>query len=148
MKTFLKDQCEFLSTASFTIEATVIFPLILFILFSLLHLTFTLHDAAVAKAVSYRSLISQSTQKQPLYHSAGNSSDYFFILNTSNIFSSSCKLILFFYLTYVCNRYKIPLLRSILLPTPKIGVVSSVSLLSTIHRSLVLSGYITLILEP
>ena len=35
MKTFLKDQCEFLSTASFTIEATVIFPLILFILFSL-----------------------------------------------------------------------------------------------------------------
>ena len=72
MKTFLKDQCEFLSTASFTIEAAVIFPLILFILFSLLHLTFTLHDAAVAKAVSYRSLISQSTQKQPLYHSAGN----------------------------------------------------------------------------
>ena len=71
MKTFLKDQCEFLSTASFTIEATVIFPLI----------------AAVAKAVSYRSLISQSTQKQPLYHSAGNSSDYFFILNTSS-FSS------------------------------------------------------------
>ena len=87
MKTFLKDQCEFLSTASFTIEAAVIFPLILFILFSLLHLTFTLHDAAVAKAVSYRSLISQSTQKQPLYHSAGNSSDYFFILNTSS-FSS------------------------------------------------------------
>ncbi len=87
MKTFLKDQCKFLSTASFTIEAAVIFPLILFILFSLLHLTFTLHDAAVAKAVSYRSLINQSTQMQPLYHSAGNSSDYFFILNTSS-FSS------------------------------------------------------------
>lgn len=52
---------------SFTIEAAVIFPIILAILLYLIVLAFSLHDTVVSKSLSYRYLISYSMKNQNIY---------------------------------------------------------------------------------
>ena len=53
--------------ASFTLEAAIIFPIILAVIFSILLLIFSLHDVVAAKNISYRYLISYSMQEQDIY---------------------------------------------------------------------------------
>lgn len=53
--------------ASFTLEAAVIFPIILAVIFSILLLIFSLHDTIAAKNISYRYLISYSMKEQDIY---------------------------------------------------------------------------------
>lgn len=52
---------------SFTIEAAVIFPIILAVIFYLIILAFSLHDTVVSKSISYRYLISYSMKIQDAY---------------------------------------------------------------------------------
>lgn len=53
--------------ASFTLEATVIFPIILSIIIYIFLLVISLHDTMAAKAISYRYLISYSMKIQDSY---------------------------------------------------------------------------------
>lgn len=53
--------------ASFTLEAAVVFPIVLGVIIYIFLLVFSLHDIAVAKAVSYRYLISYSMKTHDIY---------------------------------------------------------------------------------
>lgn len=53
--------------ASFTLEAAVVFPIILSIIIYIFLLVVSLHDTVVAKAISYRYLISYSMKVQNQY---------------------------------------------------------------------------------
>ncbi len=54
--------------ASFTLEAAIVFPIILAVIIYIFLLVFSLHDTAVAKAISYRYLISYSMKIQDMYN--------------------------------------------------------------------------------
>lgn len=54
--------------ASFTLEAAVVFPIILAVIIYIFLLVFSLHDITVSKAVSYRYLISYSMKIQDIYN--------------------------------------------------------------------------------
>jgi hypothetical protein len=61
-------------SGSFTVEASIIFPLIFIVIFQLLSLIFSMHDIVTAKCISYRQLISSSMKQQEIY--AYNNSFY------------------------------------------------------------------------
>lgn len=64
-----------LSSASFTIEAAVIFPLLLFFMMQFLLLLFTMHDYVVTKSLDYRLALSKEMKKQSEYSYNNHFSD-------------------------------------------------------------------------
>lgn len=54
-------------SASFTIEASIIFSILLSIVFLLIRLIFTLYDVSLSKSLSYRYLICYSIESQETY---------------------------------------------------------------------------------
>lgn len=52
---------------SFTIEAAILFPIVLTVIFCLIMLSFSIHDTVAAKNLSYRYLISYSMRNQGIY---------------------------------------------------------------------------------
>lgn len=56
-----------LLNASFTLEAAVVFPIILAVILYIFLLIFSLHDTTVTKSISYRYLISYSMKMQDIY---------------------------------------------------------------------------------
>lgn len=54
-------------SASFTIEAAILYPLLLFFLFQFILLLFTMHDSVVKKSLDYRYTIAKEMQEQKHY---------------------------------------------------------------------------------
>lgn len=53
--------------ASFTLEASIILPIVIITIFYIILLIFSLHDAIAAKSISYRYLIAYSMTEQDIY---------------------------------------------------------------------------------
>lgn len=57
------------TSGSFTIEAAIIFPIILILIVHIMYLAFSLHDTVTTTADTYRYLICESQRSQTSYYS-------------------------------------------------------------------------------